>query len=428
MSRTVAIVGGGMLGLTLAWRLAKRGREVTLFERAPHLGGLASAWHIGGVTWDRHYHVTLPSDAYTLNIIDEIGLTDALRWGKTKTGFYTGGELLSMSTTLEFLRFPPIGLLDKVRLGANIFAASRLHDWRRLEQMRVEDWLRRWSGDRTFERIWRPLLRSKLGDRFDHVSAAFIWATIQRMYAARSGGRKEEAFGYVSGGYARVLERFGERVEAAGVTLALGTEVQRVQAGPTVVVGGEARAFDQVVVTAPAPVAAHLCEALAPAERARLAGVEYHGIVCASLLLERPISDYYVTNITDGAPFTGIIEMTALVDPAEVGGHHLVYLPKYVAPDDPTLGWSDEAVRARFTEALGEMYPGFDPSQVLAFRVSRVRYVFPVPTLGYSERVPPMRTSVPGLFTVNSAQIVNGTLNVNETVQLAERALSTVLT
>jgi peptidoglycan-N-acetylglucosamine deacetylase len=47
-----------------------------------------------------------------------------------------------------------------------------------------------------------------------------------------------------------------------------------------------------------------------------------------------------------------------------------------------------------------------------------------VPTLGYSRRVPPRRTSVPGVELVTSAQIVNGTLNVNETVQLAERAAS----
>ena len=58
------IVGGGMLGLTLARRLAQRGHQVTLFEAAPQLGGLASAWELGDVTWDRHYHVTLLSDAH----------------------------------------------------------------------------------------------------------------------------------------------------------------------------------------------------------------------------------------------------------------------------------------------------------------------------------------------------------------------------
>ena len=46
------------------------------------------------------------------------------------------------------------------------------------------------------------------------------------------------------------------------------------------------------------------------------------------------LSNYYVTNITDEAPFTGVIEMSALVDKKEFGRNALVYLPKYVAPDD----------------------------------------------------------------------------------------------
>jgi hypothetical protein len=69
------------------------------------------------------------------------------------------------------------------------------------------------------------------------------------------------------------------------------------------------------------------------------------------------------------------------------------------------------------------MHPSLQADDVLAFRVSRVRQVFAVPTVGYSKRVPPIRTSVPGLHLVSSAHIVNGTLNVNETVTMAEQAL-----
>jgi protoporphyrinogen oxidase len=107
-----------------------------------------------------------------------------------------------------------------------------------------------------------------------------------------------------------------------------------------------------------------------------------------------------------------------------MGGHCLVYLPKYVAPDDPFFEQSDEAIRERFLSALERMYPHFRRADVLTFRVSRVRHVLAIATLGYSDRLPSMATSVPGLYIVNSAHIVNGTLNVNETLALAERAMS----
>jgi len=427
------IVGGGLLGLTLAWRLAGAGRRVTVLEAADRLGGLAAAWRLGDVVWDRHYHVILLSDTRLRGLLAAIGLEDELRWSESKTAFYTGGRLHSMSSALEFLTFPPLTVVEKARLALTILRASRLRDWRPLERMLVADWLRRWSGAGTCEKIWLPLLRAKLGEGYRRTSAAFIWATIARMYAARRSGLKRERFGYVAGGYARILERFGAALERAGVRLELTAPTRRVTpaAGGGVDVSygaGRTARFDRVVLTVPAPLAPALCPALSPAETAAWSAIEYVGIVCPSLLLARPLGEYYITNITEpGMPFTAVIEMSALVDRGHFGGRSLVYLPKYAAPDDPLFARTDDDLRAEFLGALARMYAGFTERDVQAFRVSRVRHVFALPTLGYSDRLPPSATSVPGVHIVNSAQIVNGTLNVNETVQLAERALPGLL-
>ena len=119
-------------------------------------------------------------------------------------------------------------------------------------------------------------------------------------------------------------------------------------------------------------------------------------------------------------PFTGVIEMSALVDKKEFGRNALIYLPKYVAPDDQLFEKSDDDIQSLFFNGLEKMYPHFSRNDVLAFKVSRVRNVFPLPTLDYSRNLPSMKTSIDGLYVVNSSHIVNGTLNVNETVQLAE--------
>ena len=73
------------------------------------------------------------------------------------------------------------------------------------------------------------------------------------------------------------------------------------------------------------------------------------------------------------------------------------------------------------------MYPEARAARIEASVVSRVRHVLPVATVGYSDRLPPTRTTVPGVHIVNTAHIVNGTLNVDETVQLADRALPDLL-
>ncbi len=429
----IAVVGSGFLGLTTALRLSEAGHRVTVFEAAPEIGGLASAWRIGDGVWDRHYHVTLLSDSFTRKIASEIGLGDEFEWVETKTGFYTGGELYSMSNTLEFLRFPPLGLVSKLRLGGTIFFASRVKDWKALEKVSVEDWLTRLSGRKTFDKMWRPLLKAKLGEAYKETSAAFIWATIQRMYAARNSGLKREMFGYVRGGYGRVLERFGQVLRERGVEIKLAakvTEVRRSESGEWTVALDDPESdvpmpkFSQVILTCPSNVAAKIAPQLSGDEKSKLRGVEYQGIVCASALLKKSISPYYVTNITDETPFTGIIEMSALVDKKEFGGNALVYLPKYVVPDDELFERSDAEIEETFIAALERMYPHFSRGDVIEFKVSRVRQVFPLPILNYSEKLPPIATSLDGLFIVNSSQITNGTLNVNETIQLAERFCS----
>ena len=433
-SENWAVVGGGLLGMTLALRLVEGGKSVTLFESADRLGGLASPWNLGDVVWDRHYHVTLLSDIHLRKVLGELGLENDMQWVETKTGFYTDGKLYSMSNTIEFLRFPPLGLIGKLRLGATIFYASRVKNWKRLESIPVADWLEKLSGRRTFQKIWLPLLRAKLGESYKRASAAFIWATIARMYAARRTGLKKEMFGYVPGGYARILKRFSDVLENKSVTIRLGTVIQRITtdiegALQLKAEGCMSEQFDQVVLTVPGSVAARACPQLSSEEKRRLKGVEYQGIICASLLLKKALAGFYVTNITDSfVPFTAVIEMSALVDSEkQFGGYALVYLPKYVAPDDALFDKSDEEIRTSFLNAIGRMYPDFVSDDVICFQVSRVRNVFPIPTLNYSETLPATETSLPGLHIVNSAQIVNGTLNVNETIQLGEQTAARFL-
>ena len=67
------IIGGGIMGMTLAHRLSQKGDEVTLFEAAGEIGGLTSSWKMNEVEWDKFYHVILLSDLNTRNILKEIG-------------------------------------------------------------------------------------------------------------------------------------------------------------------------------------------------------------------------------------------------------------------------------------------------------------------------------------------------------------------
>ncbi|MFW5658287.1 MAG: FAD-dependent oxidoreductase, partial [Bacteroidota bacterium] len=362
----------------------------------------------------------------------EIGLEDQFKWVETKTGFYANGKLFSMSNLLEFLRFPPINLFDKFRLGLTIFVASRLKNWKKLEKIKVETWLKRWSGKRVFTKIWLPLLKAKLGENYKNTSAAFIWATIQRMYAARKSGLKKEMFGYVSGGYNKINEAFASRLIEKGVEFRLNARVMNLtSSGNNLTIGLSNNSqynFDRVISTLPSTISVQIAPGLNEEEKKKHLNIRYLGVVCPSVLLSKAISPYYVTNIIDDStPFTGIIEMTAMIDKAETKGKHLVYLPKYVDPDNKWFDTTDSETGDFFVDSLLKMYPDLKNEDILYVGVSKARQVFALPTIDYSVNLPGIKTSIPYFYIINSAQIINGTLNVNETIQVAESKLKEII-
>jgi protoporphyrinogen oxidase len=409
------------MGLALAERLATAGHRATVYERAAQPGGLAT-WHdFGPFTWDRFYHVILPSDGALVEFVRRIGLGEKLRWRATRTGYYVDHATHSLSSGLDFLRFPLLGPVSKFRLAATILYCSRIRDWRRLERMTVEDFLVRHSGRATFEKFWKPLLLAKLGENYRRVSAVFIWTYVRRLFSARDAAAQKESLGYVSGGYRTVFGRLVERIRGAGGELRLGTGVDAVRplagGGLEVVAGGAAEAYDKVIFTGPVDVlraAADPALVQVPAQ----GDVEYLGVLCMALLTRKPFCPYYVLNIADDrVPFTGIIGMSSLVDTDETAGLHLTYLPKYVLSDDPALRRPDAEVTAEFMDGFRRMFPDFPASEIAGVHLNRAFKVQPLQVLGYSALVQPPRTRHPDFYVVNTAQFASNTLNNNEVIR-----------
>ena len=447
MSRRVVVVGGGAIGCTTALRLVQAGCSVTLLEAATELGGLASSWSLdaptatsGSVVWDRFYHVILESDSAWRSVLKELELDHTIVWSKTRTGACSKGVTRSVSSPLDLLRFTPLSLISRIRVGITVVVASRLRDGHSLELRPLEPWLKKWSGRKAFEKFWRPQLRAKLGAQSADVSVAFIWATAQRLLRARRSGVGTERFGYVPGGYATILGRFQEALVDAGVVIRTQAKVRSIESSerddaPTTEAGrvvvtlcdGTAIRADDAVLTVPASRLGSMLGGCSQTELHRLDEIRFQGVICVSLLLCEPLSPFYLTYLLDESVLTGIVDMSALVGGTELGGHGLVYLPRYQSPDDPLFDAADDDVIEMFVKALGQAYPEFDRGSVVSAKVARAREVFAVPTLGYSALVPPTSTSIPGVWLITSAQIEQATLNVDESVRVAESGVKAVL-
>ena len=219
-------------------------------------------------------------------------------------------------------------------------------------------------GRRVYERIWDPLLRSKLGSGKEKTSATFIWATIKRLYGAREESRnKVEKMGHLHGGYRVVLEKWEKILRERGVTIIKGEEVRSLDTEASLLrTDKNIYNYDKTVFTCSSKTIMDILENANDSASSYwdlLKGQEYLGVRCGLFLLKKSLSPYYVINLLDeDLPFTGIIESTNIIGADELHGKHLVYLPLY-SPLEDLNGESDEKLMKEFVVGLKKVFSRF---------------------------------------------------------------------
>jgi len=430
----IGIIGGGIMGISLGYFLAKQGASVTIYEASPVLGGLAGPLVLeDGTEVDRFYHAILSSDRHLRALGDELGIGDQFRFKETKTSFYYKNALHPMNNIIEFLKFPPLGWIDRFRLGLTVLAAQFTKDWRDLESVSVQDWLLKWGGKVTFQNIWRPMLKAKFDGGFDNVPATWIWSRLVRMKSTREGASQKEMAGHLIGGYITLIKALTERIKEFGGEVLLKTPVKEIviEDGKAVgirMVNDEIIKYDKVICTMQTPVFQRLIPSADKKYHEFLSKSDYLGIVAPLLVLTKPLTGCWTVNITDDRfPFTGVIETTAYIDPKYVGGYHLVYLPKYTAPGSEWQKKSDDEIKKIWIENLKAMFPDFNADSIKYFLVHRERYVEPLHGLNETDHVPDVKTPVAKLFLATTSQIYPALTNGESVSRHAREAADIIL-
>lgn len=405
----VAVVGGGAAGLAAAGNLISSGHEVAVFERGPQLGGQLRTVDIHGTRLECFYHHLFTSDTLMTGLIEDLGFGDRLQWVQSKVGFFAGGRVWDFVTPADLLKFGPLPLIDRVRLGLAGLYLQRQPDWRRFEGYTAEEWLKRWAGGPAYRVVWGPLLHGKFGSAAPQVGMAWFHWKMRLRFGSRKG-LATEYLGYVLGSFGQVWEAMGERIRGAGGQVHTLASVERVVLDQGRVAGllvdGNTYPADRVIATVPTTVVARIAPELPASYVEKLRGTGYQAVICAVLVLKHPLSHVYWMNISDRTiPFVAVIEQTNLIGPEHYGGRHVVYLSHYLSPDDPLYRSSDQEVLDAYLPHLPKINPTFTLDWVEDSHVFREDAAQPVITRNYSEKIPPLATPIPGLYMANNTQV-----------------------
>ena len=198
-----AVIGGGISGLASALSLTGRGFRVTLFEGDEALGGLGATFPWRDTHLEKFYHCLLPDDDGLLPRVRELGLEPQLKWRETKMGFMYQRRIWPMNTPMDLLRFGPLSMVERVRMGLMGLRARHGGLAPELDAITAERWVRGMVGDRAFEILWKPLLSAKIGDHYSALPA--LWLS-SRMNREKTSGPERK--GCLTGGYRSLIYAF----------------------------------------------------------------------------------------------------------------------------------------------------------------------------------------------------------------------------
>ncbi len=422
------IVGGGAAGCTLAWHLTRNGHEVHVFERERGLGGLADGVSFGRTTLDRFYHHIFTSDTHVQAFIDRLGLSEKLHWCESSVGFEHQGTLYPFTTPVDLLRFKPLSLFNRLRVGIAVLMMRRRESYADLEKITAEEFIISHMGEQAYRVLWEPLLRSKFGDRYREVSAVWFWGKIKLRGGTRSKDGTGECLGYLKDGWQQIYEKMGEQIDVQGGQIHLGEMVRKIASTPngkvTIKTRSREEEFDRVVFTPSVPNFLKMIPELSEEYKESVNQIPYQGNVCMIFGIKQSISPYYWLNITDpDSPFVALIEHTRLFQDEDYEGMVPIYASRYLSTDHPYYKMKMPELKELFLTHLERIFPNFKREDVLSFTYSKAPYTQPVIGLNYSKIKPAFETPISGLYLCTMVQIYPEDRGMNYSIKKAEELL-----
>ena len=432
----IGIIGAGAAGLTAALDFSSKGHRVVVYEAAPFIGGQASTVTVGGAPLERGYHHLFTNDQAILDLMEDIGVDDSMKWYPSRVGTYTSGKVYKTTTALDLLRLGAIPLLERIKLGLFALRVGRIKDWRSLESDTADFWLREQLGGMAYEKVWAPLLRGKFGRFYDQIGMPWFWSKIQTRFASRKGIRGREMLGYPDGSFDTIFNRLTAVIQARGGEIHLSTPVENINVKDRTATGVIARHesgelvsedFDVVLSTVPSFSFPDIVD-LPDCYKKRLLDVHYLAAIVVILELDRPLTSFYWMNIADHTiPFLGLIEHTNMLPKEWYQGNNVLYLTNYLDRSDPVYKMSQNEILDLYLPHLNKFNPEFDRSWIKAIHYNAVSAAQPIIPTNYSKAIPNHRTPIRKLYLANTTQIYPEDRGTNYSIRMGREIAEMIM-
>ncbi|NMB53098.1 MAG: NAD(P)/FAD-dependent oxidoreductase [Leptolinea sp.] len=427
----IAIIGCGMTGMSAAYDLVNAGHQVEIFEAAGEPGGLAGGFKEPEWKWslEKYYHHWFLSDKDMFSLIEELGWKNRVVVRQPKTVMFHNGQFYPFDSIPSAILYPGLGWgLNKIRFGLVTLYLRLTKNWKPMESVTVDSWMRKWAGEKAYNQMWLPMLDGKFGERYARqVNMAWMWARLH------SRTTKLATF---EGGFQTFADALAGELQKRGVVIHYQTGVESIRRtaegklNVKTFIG--AMEYDRCLITVSPAQMARMTPNLPKDYLQGLLDLKSLGAVIMVLAIRHPLSTkgYYWFNLpkSAGFPFLALVEHTNFLPPEYYGGDHLLYCGDYLETDHEYFKLSQEELLERFLPALQRINPDFRPDWVRKTWLYRTTYAQPVPLIDHSRHIPAIQTPIPGLYYASMSQVYPWDRGTNFAVQIGRKTARLILT
>lgn len=430
----IGIIGAGYSGLTIAKELEENGQEVTIFEKNDYVGGMVDTVEICGTRLEKYYRHIFKSDREAIKLIKEMGLENELIWPATKMGYLTNKRAYLFGTPISLLKYKPLKLIQKLRFGFNVIHIKLINDYKKLEKVTAEKWLKDRIGDKVYSQVWEPLLISKFGEKKDQISMAWLWGKIK--LRSTSSTPEGEQLGYIKGSYQKLTDNFYKYLLNKNVDIKLETSVKEViKDNDKYIVKytrnekEEKEEFDVIVSTIDYKDFEKLFDKyMNEEEKQKIQKVNYTSARTMMIVANKSFSPFYWLNIGDNdIPFGGIIEHTNFIDKSNYDNNHILYISNYMTEDNKLYNVSKEELLKEYMKSLTKINKEFTMENIKDYYVFDEKYAQPIIECNYSEYIMNDKLEKEKIYLCTMPQIYPEDRGMNYAIRLGNKIANEVL-
>ena len=395
----ISIIGGGPMGLYLAYLLIKKGYKIRIFDSNKKAGGHARPFKFKLTLIEIFYHFFYKNDHFNaLKWINTFSNNNSIHWSYIDTGIVTKNNMskINFDSIIDIFKNYKI---DSIKIFYNLIKLFFFKIPVSLEKKKAVDWSHNTFGRKFSNDVWVALLKGKFEKNWRQISAIWLATRIKRHLSTRGIIKKKSKFGYLKNTYDQTIKKNISFIERNGSKIFYNSKIKKIKIindHVTNIITNKNNIVsknEKVISTIPLFCLKEIIQNKKLNYLKKFRGI---GVIVCIAKIKKKLSKYYWTSVTDEKlPFNAVIQQNNLFSKSK---EEIIYTSKYTSEFSKLYMMDKKNLSKKIFKNLENIYKDFSKKDVIEFKIFKSRNAAPIPDIKTVSNMPSFQSKINNLW------------------------------